>query len=241
MSTRPEFSRHDLVWLSEQGWRAACAGMSEHCVAILQRWQREDWPAIVRRNDADVDDGEICIGVALPPDAQGQKLRVPLKVPLAGVRVRREPLEVFDVLPAAPLHWQSALRRFADEIRACGLDVRIYGSLALQVLTRQTYVRDTSDIDILFRPLNRTQLDRGMALLARHAESLPLDGEVLVGGDNAVAWKEWIQCGLQCGGDENGAHRLLVKQCNGVRLQRVDALLDALDSSGSTDAGACKI
>jgi phosphoribosyl-dephospho-CoA transferase len=248
MSTRPEFSRHDLVWLSEPGWRAACAGMSENCVAILQRWQHEDWPAIVRRTDADInihnDGSEICIGVALPPDARGQKLRVPLKVPSAGIRVKREPLEVFDVLPAAPLLWQSALRRFADQIRACRLDMRVYGSLALQALTRQTYLRDTSDIDILFRPTNRLQLDQGMALLARHAQLLPLDGEVLLGGDNAVAWKEWLQCGNgEDGGDgdsERGAHRVLVKQRDGVQLQRVDVLLEALDAIGLTDAGACK-
>lgn len=245
MSTLPEFFRHDLVWLSEPGWRAACAGMSENCVAILRRWQHENWPAIVRRTDADadtninVDSGEIAIGVALPPDAHGQKLRVPLKVPPAGIRVKREPLEVFDVLPAAPLAWQSALRRFADEIRACGLDMRVYGSLALQALTRQTYLRDTSDIDILFRPSNRLQLDQGMALLARHAQLLPLDGEVLLGGDNAVAWKEWLQCGNgEDGGD--GAHRVLVKQRGGVQLQRVDGLLDALDAIGLTDAGVCK-
>jgi phosphoribosyl-dephospho-CoA transferase len=246
MSTRPEFSRHDLVWLSEQGWRAACAGMSENCVAILQRWQHEDWPAIVRRTDADTnsDGSEICIGVALPPDAHGQKLRVPLKVPPAGIRVRREPLEVFDVLPAAPLLWQSALRRFADEICKCGLDMRIYGSLALQALTRQTYLRDTSDIDILFRPSNRVQLDQGMALLARHAPLLPLDGEVLLGGDNAVAWKEWAQCGNsedgEGGDSERGARRVLVKRRDGVQLQRVDALLDALDAIGLTAAGVCK-
>ncbi|HEY4074849.1 MAG TPA: malonate decarboxylase holo-[acyl-carrier-protein] synthase [Herbaspirillum sp.] len=254
MSTRPEFSRHDLVWLSGQGWRAACAGMSENCVAILQRWQHEDWPAIVRRTDADanLDGDEVGIGVALPPDAQGQKLRVPLKVPLAGIRVKREPLEVFDVLPAAPLLWQSALRRFADESRACRLDMRVYGSLALQALTRQTYLRDTSDIDILFRPINRMQLDLGMALLARHAQLLPLDGEVLLGGDNAVAWKEWLQCENSEGGggderdsdggddSERGAHRVLVKRRDGVQLQRVDALLDALDSIGLTDPGACK-
>jgi phosphoribosyl-dephospho-CoA transferase len=146
----------------------------------------------------------------------------------------REPLELVDVLPTAPLHWQTALRVMTAEIRAQGLDLRVYGSLALQTLTRQPYLRDTSDIDILFRPSNRLQLKQGMALLARHAACLPLDGEVLLGQDNAVAWKEWLQCMAERdsdgNGDVNGGQRVLVKRLHGVQLQRVDGLLEALDA-----------
>jgi phosphoribosyl-dephospho-CoA transferase len=235
VSLHPDFPRHNLVWLSEQGWYAAGAGLSADCVAILQRWQREDWPLVVRRADADVDvgDDEVCLGIALPPDAQGRKLRVPIKTPRAGIRLTREPLELVDVLPTAPLHWQSGLRVMTDEIRAQGLDLRVYGSLALQTLTRQAYLRDTSDIDILFRPANRLQLEQGMALLARHAACLPLDGEVLLGQDNAVAWKEWLQC--MADGEGDGAQRVLVKQLHGVQLQRVDGLLEALDALTAID------
>jgi phosphoribosyl-dephospho-CoA transferase len=233
MSLGHNFPRHNLVWLSAKGWQVAGTGLSADCVAILQRWQREDWPLVVRRVDADADiaigDDEICLGIALPPDAQGRKLRLPIKAPRAEIRLTREPLELVDVLPTAPLHWQGALRAMTAEIRAQGLDLRVYGSLALQTLTRQAYLRDTSDIDILFRPSNRLQLEQGMALLARHAACLPLDGEVLLGRDNAVAWKEWLQCMAE------GGQRVLVKQLRGVQLQRVDGLLEALDALAAID------
>lgn len=192
---------------------------------------------MVRRVDADIGTAtggdEVCLGIALPPDAQGRKLRVPIKAPRAEIRLVREPLELVDVLPTAPLHWQAALRVMTAEIRAQGLDMRVYGSLALQTLTRQPYLRDTSDIDILFRPANCLQLEQGMALLARHADFLPLDGEVLLGQDNAVAWKEWLQCMADSEGD--GAQRVLVKHLHGVQLQRVDGLLEALDALTAID------
>jgi phosphoribosyl-dephospho-CoA transferase len=232
MSTGLNFRRHHLAWLSAKGWQAASVGLSADCVAILQRWQREDWPLVVRRADADIaiGDDEVCLGIALPPDAQGRKLRVPIHVPRAEIRLTREPLELLDVLPTAPLRWQAALRVMTAEIRAQGLDLRVYGSLALQTLTRQAYLRDTSDIDILFRPSNRLQLEQGMALLARHAACLPLDGEVLLGPACAVAWKEWLQCMAEGDGGGDGGQRVLVKQLHGVQLQRVDDLLAALDA-----------
>jgi phosphoribosyl-dephospho-CoA transferase len=228
------YPRHNLVWLSADGWRAACASAPENDVACLQRWQQEDWPAVVRRADGDAAEDEICVGIALPPDAQGCKLRVPFRIAPAAIRLMREPLELIDLLPTAPLRWQSALRALSDEIRACGLDVRVYGSLALQTLTRQPYLRDGSDIDILFHPADRRQLAQGLALLARHAQWLPLDGEVLFGGERAVAWKEWLQAAA------DGAHRVLVKHGRGVQLQRVDALLDAFDGPGAGKEAACK-
>ena len=62
------FARHDLIWLSASGWQAACEAAQPEHRAALEQWQRNDWPAVVRRRDANTFDNEICAGVPLPPD-----------------------------------------------------------------------------------------------------------------------------------------------------------------------------
>jgi hypothetical protein len=66
------FARHDLIWLTAQGWQRCRDDVGDKPgpagQAALARWQQADWPAIVRRADVDMPDGEVCIGVALPPD-----------------------------------------------------------------------------------------------------------------------------------------------------------------------------
>lgn len=230
-------ARHSLAWLTPQGWCSAIAGVTPALRPALQSWQRQDWPVVVRRADLDARDSELCVGIALPPDAQGEKQRIPFKVDATGVHRMRAPLQLDEALCAAPASWQTPLQALFLEAQAQGLDLRVYGSLPLQALTGLDYLRSTSDIDLLFQPVDRTQLDAGMALLARYAHQLPLDGEVVLDGDGAVTWKEWLHAG-------RAGKRVLVKRGREVRLQRADTLLagfDAVSSAASVSGGeTCK-
>lgn len=223
------FARHSLVWLSAQGWQS-CRNSSRDSVApsshaALDRWQQADWPAIVRRADADTDadtaEHQICLGIALPPDPlSGHKVRIALRAPVAEVRQIRSPLAIDAVLASAPAHWRDALHLLALEIARHDLAFGVYGSVALQALTGASYVSASSDIDLLFSPKTRTQLEAGVALLQRYAQNLPLDGEILFPSGQAVAWKEWVQA--------NGSShrpRVLVKGNCGVQLSTKAALL----------------
>ncbi|AKZ63923.1 malonate decarboxylase ACP synthase [Herbaspirillum hiltneri N3] len=224
MSSRSELSaRHGLAWLNEAGWLDALARVADEHRFAVQRWRQHDWPAVIRRRDADCASGEICLGIALPPDRDGVKLRVALRVALQGVREMRAPLEIADVIEHAGSQWRDDLRVMHDQIAAQGLTIRVYGSLALQALTGLSYLRPASDIDVLFSPQDRLQLEHGVSLLQRHALRLPLDGEIAFPSGHAVAWKEWAQA---CGRSDN---RVLVKHGSGVALQRVDELLAALE------------
>jgi phosphoribosyl-dephospho-CoA transferase len=185
----------------------------------LARWQQADWPAIVRRADVDMAGDEVSIGIALPPDAEsGHKSRIALCVPVAEVRCVRKPLGVDAVLVRAPTRWRTALQLLADDVVRNNVAFGVYGSLALQTLTAEAYVTGTSDIDLLFSPTTRAQLELGIALLQRHAQALPLDGEILFPSGQAVAWKEWV---LASG---NGS-RVLVKDVGSVHLSTMTALL----------------
>ncbi|MGX4643628.1 malonate decarboxylase holo-[acyl-carrier-protein] synthase [Massilia sp. SYSU DXS3249] len=218
------FARHDLVWLGGEGWRQALAGAPAAAVPALSAWQQAGWPAIVRRADADQAPGELAIGIALPPDPQdGRKVRVACRVAVDTIIRRERPLplaQAVDVLP----RWRPALAGLAREAEAAGLDIRIYGSAALQAMTGQAYLRESSDIDLLLQPANGAELEAGLALLRTHAAHLPLDGEIVFPGGRAVAWKEWAAAL-----DGAAGTRVLVKEMTRVSLALPQALTAALE------------
>lgn len=211
-------ARHDLVWLSDAGWDAAGATKGA-CDAVAQ-WQRNGYPAVVRRAEPDTDDSVVCAGIALPPDAQGMKKRIPLRIAAAHIRKRSAPLALHEAIPALPARWQPALAQLAAQ----GIGFRVYGSAAWQALTGMAYVSAASDIDLLFQPQTRAELDAGLLLLAAHARTLPLDGEVVFPGGAAVAWKEWMTAIAA-----PGKPRVLVKDQRHVRLMTTHELLNHLE------------
>ncbi|WP_091870941.1 phosphoribosyl-dephospho-CoA transferase MdcG domain-containing protein [Massilia yuzhufengensis] len=77
---------------------------------------------------------------------------------------------------------------------------------------------------MLLRPQNREQLAAGLALLARHAEKLPLDGEIVFADGRAVAWKE-----LHAAFDSAPGTRVLAKGLDRVALVAPDDLIATLE------------
>jgi phosphoribosyl-dephospho-CoA transferase len=183
------YRRHDLLWLTEAGWQAALDSHPEQ-QPVLAYWRSEAWPLVVRRHDAATDPArEICAGLTLPPDAQGRQRRIGWRIPLPHVLRGSAPLTLKAARPALPAHWRSGYTVLQE--LAVGLDLRVYGSLAWQALTSLPCVTPGSDIDILFRPVSRHQLQAGLALLSGPEHGLPLDGEIMFPNGDAVPWKEW--------------------------------------------------
>lgn len=220
------YARHSLAWLSAQGWRDAIAAAAPEHAGALRQWQRAGHPCIVRRRDAAAGVDVVCLGVALPPAADGRKPRIALRVNGADVARSRTPLPLAAVLdmPALPAAWRAPLAALLDDARDAGIELRVYGSAALQALTGLAYLRAGSDIDVLFQPAGTAQLRDGVALLARHTARLPLDGEIVFPSAQAVAWKEWHAAGAS-------QARVLAKLADGVRLATRDELCAALEAS----------
>jgi phosphoribosyl-dephospho-CoA transferase len=213
------FARHKLAWLSAEGWLAACTGTEPGHGAALRRWQDNGWPLVARRRDAGQAPDEESLGLALPPDADsGIKVRIAVRVPAATVVRSADPLPLKAVLPALPDRWRASMTALVDE--SVGLDLRVFGSTALQAITGLPYIHPSSDIDLLFYPQTQLQLRAGLALLERHA-ALPLDGEIVFPRGEAVAWKEWR-------GAEDNDTRVLVKEIDAVRLVPGHLLLATL-------------
>lgn len=211
------FSRHDLVWLTPAGWDAAIA-RAPH--AALTLWRARDWPAVVRRHEDGVPAGAVCLGIPLPLSF-GARQRLALVSSRGHVARSQAPLPLADALSSAPPEWLAGLVALQ---RAALVDLRVFGSLAMQSLTGLAYVREQSDIDLLLTPATHAELEAGLALLAEASTVLPLDGEIVFDGGAAVAWKEWLAA------RRDGA-RVLVKSMNGVRLMHPAALALACATS----------
>jgi phosphoribosyl-dephospho-CoA transferase len=214
------YRRHDLVWLTPQGWDTALRGLTDAPRALALDWQVRGLPAVVRRTEPGMPPALLCLGIPAPPDAHGQKVRL-------GFAAERRHIE--KVTPAlaldeaeAPSAWQPGLASLRIALRAAGIDCRVFGSLAMQTLTGDRYLSATSDVDLLLRPLDGAQLGTGVALLARHAQSLPLDGEIEFPFGHAVSWKEWRGADSH---SRDGADRVLAKHLDAVALLRRDELL----------------
>lgn len=220
------YPRHSLAWLSAAGWqkvRVALPGHSDAHASIIDRWSRQDWPAIVTRSDPGMPADRVCLGIAAPPSpADGSKTRIAIQCSEADLRRVREPLAPEEARAAVPDHWKAEFSSLMAQAAERRLGVRIYGSLALQSLTGQPYLTAKSDIDLLFYPQSAAQLEEGCALLAAYRKALPLDGEIVFPTGQAVSWKEWLGAS-----DTHSNPRVLVKEQHGVRLSARASLLDA--------------
>lgn len=221
------FKRHDLVWLTRAGWQAALAADPAR-EAVFSYWQREEWPVVVRRHEPRIGAGngpgsdaaqEVCLGIALPPDAEGVKQRIGLRAALEHIERSTSPLTLKAARPALPARWRPGYTEL--QRLSAGLDLRVFGSLAWQALTGLRCLSESSDIDILFRPVSQQQLRAGLALLASSDHGLPLDGEIMFPSGQAVSWKEWNAAGA-------ARARVLVKETGGVHLADPEALLATL-------------
>lgn len=227
------FARHDLVWLTGRGWERVREAAPLDALEALDLWQGGGWPAVVRRAEIDLPPNEVAIGFALPPRRAGDpkggkagKLRVGCRVELADIGRRTRALPLVGALDAVPPQWQQGLAALEREAADAGIGLAVYGSVALEALTGQRYLTPRSDIDLLLRPLNRAQLMAGLALLARHALTLPLDGEVVFADGRAVAWKE-----LQAAFASAPGTRVLAKGLERIALVPLDELTATLEET----------
>lgn len=215
------FERHDLVWLTRHGWEEALAQVSGQQRDAVRQWREQDGPLVVRRRDPESMEQEVCLGVALPAAEHTTKVRVAVRVAGSGVHRTRLPLTIGEVVAHAPLAWRGALA--AMQADALGVQCGVFGSLAMQALTGQAYLRATSDIDMLFVPHNLTQLRHSLEILLYYDGRLPLDGEIVFPGGAAVAWKEWAQSAHVPG------NHVLAKRRSDVALMRVSELTATLE------------
>jgi phosphoribosyl-dephospho-CoA transferase len=180
--------RHRFVWLDPG--LAAGSGDAEE-TALIETWLKAGHPAIVRRSEIELRD-YIALGIALP--TRLGRRRIALQVPEQAVVKQAMPPRLADALICAPAEWQHGLQEIANDLAHLGADVHVYGSLGWQYLTGEIYLRPQSDIDLLIVPRENCDADSVLAAFAHYAqvETPRLDGEMIIGSDRAVAWRELL-------------------------------------------------
>ena len=207
--------RHGWVRLGE-GW----ADRLRSPLAEAERAEVADWCAagrllVIARGRPGDAAGELRLGLATP-----DKRRIGLHVAADAVAARLGPLPLVEAVETAPEAWRAMLADLVRRSLALGVVPAVYGSLAWQHRTGLAYVRPNSDIDLLFAPRDRWQLDRLLDLLAAAGDGTPrLDGEILLPDGAAVAWRELA----------GRPARLLVKGPAEVSLRDLPSVLALFD------------
>ena len=189
------FTRHMRVWPTAFAWTSMTAAARDATArAALELWSARGWPLVVRRPDdseAFLSDKGITVGLPLPP-ALG-KGRLKFNVANDGVAAHAPPLALDDVVTAIEPAWQRFLAPLARDATRARLTLRVFGSAAWQAQTGLVYLHESSDIDLLLEPVDLVELDAAIALLVRFERrtTIPLDGEIIFPGGDAVAWREW--------------------------------------------------
>jgi phosphoribosyl-dephospho-CoA transferase len=218
------FARHKLVWLTDDGWRHALTDAAPMDRAAMAEWRLADWPAIVRRADVGIAPGQVCLGLALPPDpASGCKRRIALTMDAAHVKKIAPPIGINAVLHTVAPAWADGLTALQAQADKAAIPIGVYGACAMQALTGQRYLTPTSDIDLLWYPVTTAQLEIAIDLLRVHAATLPLDGEIVFPSGQAVAWKEWSNAA------QHKTARVLAKAMDTVSLMKMQDLAATLD------------
>ena len=171
----------------------------------------------------------------LPAPPSSGKTRLAFHVSGTGVVRFAPPLALAVVARAMPHAWQPPLAALDDATRKMGVCLSVFGSAAWRAITGLDYLRDDSDIDVLFRPTNADEIDAVAALFERweHSAHRRIDGEILFPGDAAVAWREWAYA-------ERGA-RVLAKSADRVALIERSALQARLPSAPMAAASSANV
>lgn len=178
--------RHHWAWIRPEALEA-CPDLDSGDRRFLEDWVREGRPLVVARR---TEPHRVRLGVTRP--GPGPRRRVGLAVTPEALLRAMPPLTLAAVEPHAPPHWQPTLQALKGIADRHGLDLRVYGSLALQCFTPLPCIHDDSDLDLLAELEGASSPEPLLAALETLQAACPrprLDGELRC-GEWAVPWRE---------------------------------------------------
>jgi phosphoribosyl-dephospho-CoA transferase len=209
--------RHDLIFVSPVAWHSLIKSRDDLVEEpLVVDWADRGWPLVARRAMPG-DTGGVALGLPLPPFAG--KRRLSFLMQPDDIVSTAPPLELSATINTVPEPWRHALDQVADLASRHGVEARVFGSLAWQMLTGLNYLTAGSDLDLLLSYPRSGDLVRLTADLAAIEATAPmrLDGEITRDDGAGVNWREL----------HAGAREVLVKTTDGVALLDAKLLLSS--------------
>lgn len=213
--------RHDLVYLDrDAAFETPCAATGDSLWLAARDWIAAGQPLVAARQPAG--GNQLLLGLSLPSALQRKRLSI--AVDRRALAEIRPPISLGHCLSRLPAAQAEILRRLDTGASGCSASLGVFGSLAWETLSGESYRHAESDIDLICDVATLEQFDAMRALLQQAADDLPcrLDGELRFPGGHAVAWQE---VAAKC---KQPAALVLVKGEHEVGLQPVQALLATL-------------
>lgn len=213
--------RHDRVTLRRDApFSFACGAADPALTAAVRNWIAAGRPLVAARQPAD--SHEVQLGLTLPTHLGRQRLAC--RVERQAVVAIAPPLTVDHCLHRLPAATAQVLARLAERCAEADIVLGVFGSLAWEATTGESYRHVESDIDLIADVTTHGQYRIVLAALVEAAGALPcrLDGELRFPDGNAVAWRELVGAG-----DDPHA-RVLAKGPSAVALLPVATLVASL-------------
>ncbi|MEY2668621.1 MAG: hypothetical protein RJA59_1259, partial [Pseudomonadota bacterium] len=213
------------AWLSPSWATHLVTPVSPEARAALGDWFARGHPAVVCRPERGAPAGGpagavagVPLCVTLPATRWNASIR--FSVARAAIARLAEPPPLREVVPSAPAEMRAPLAILDRDATAVGVPLSVVGALAWQHHTGLDYVTPRSPVELHFRPRTRRELEGilGVLRLRENWDGPPLAGEVILGWNDAVAWRDLAR----------GRRRVLVQGPESESVVDVERLLVGL-------------
>lgn len=171
-------------------------------------------PGIVKRQES-LETGTIEVGFSYPIKIQGQRVREISRVKLENIEKKITPYEVLDIYRKGVFK----VKAFDELIiiaEKYGLEMGIFGSLALQVFTGLDYFGQSSDIDIIIKKNSDENIRSFYECFQKieHTYKINIDIEMEIDNGYSLKLKEYFK----------GQKTILLKGICDVKLVELNTL-----------------
>lgn len=224
--------RHDLAYLCDSAnLHFLDVSLPETVKQKVYQLLSQHIPMTVCRQD-DMDAGQVKLAINCL--VEGYKYRVACLVEKHDIEQITRPLSLQALLKAdSQLLQPKVLSDFAGNLEQLGCKVYVYGSYAYEYLTKEAYVRSTSDLDLVLYPKDLTHTSEILNLLqqAQAQSSIRLDGEIQIHPDWHVSFNELIAVFPEMN------QQVIVKGIQRVEMLRLEQLFEGkLEYANATTA-----
>lgn len=179
--------RHDQAWLAPN-FDPRPFVCDVRLADAARAWLAAGRPLVVA-SQQEIEPSRARLGLTLP--GADARRRVGLIVPRGAIARTARALGLCDAIDTAPSGWRSLMRAIDALCVECRVTPRVFGSLAAQLVSGEAFLTSASDLDLLFECGSASDLDALLAGLRALDGCVPrVDGEVLMPGGWAVAWRE---------------------------------------------------